>query len=88
MGKQRQPNVVLCAIGFAAAGTGVGSLVGTIIGAQVEKEVPGAADLRVSGVPLVYLWLFRGVWARALAGGLLGMWYALIRRLLPPNERG
>lgn len=92
MGNGRQlPNIAGCAFGFAAAGSGVGSLVGTALGPWL-CPLPGGQPTHDERVLAMYGGTYLGIMVGIALGAVAGVAYAVLvrraRRRLPPPEAG
>ena len=74
----KPPSYLGSAVGFAFAGSGVGSVLGPWTARLVEPPP--------LGMSVVYTWLFRGIAAGVLAGFALGLTYAFLRRPVDRRE--
>jgi hypothetical protein len=75
-----RPSVVGCAIGFAAAGCGVGSLVGTALGPLLYPPLPDGQGTMDERVLVMYGGTFLGIKAGLVVGALAGVLYAVLVR--------
>lgn len=69
-----------CAVGFAAIGSGVGSLIGTYVGGVVWKRMTVEDQLARNSTIVTYEWLWNGVAIGVMLGGLAGVLYAMRKR--------
>jgi hypothetical protein len=74
------PSVVGCAIGFCAAGSGVGSVAGSLVGMQVWKGLSDDERAATSPTDITDLWMFRGIFAGMVLGVVAGVTYPLVVR--------
>ncbi len=74
------PSVVGCAIGFAAAGCGVGSLVGTALGPLLYPPLPEGQGTMDERVLAMYGGTFLGIKLGAAVGAVAGVLYAVLVR--------
>lgn len=82
MAKLQMPNVAGCLIGFAAAGCGFGSLVGTAVGPLLYTTPPDGQGKMDERMLTVYEGTFLGMKVGAVVGSVAGILYAvLVRRL-------
>ena len=74
------PNILGCAIGFCAIGSGVGAYTGCFVAGQLWKAMPEPerAGLRLTG--FLYNVMFQGLFAGVVLGTAAGVAYALIVR--------
>lgn len=83
------PNAILCALGFAAIGLGVGSLAGLwYSNAVVWPSLSEAERAGRHSMLEDYLWIARGMLVCGPAGAVAGMVYAATvrwRRRVSPN---
>ena len=77
--EKRLPSVLGCGVGFAAAGSCVGSFAGMFVGGRLWRSLPEAGR-PASPIEVVYLWLFRGLLVGVLLGAWAGVAYARAAR--------
>lgn len=74
----RRHNVLVCILGFAAIGLGVGAATGAVIGRIVwEYRKPGESEER-SGMHAMYRWMNWTMPAGLLLGGIAGGAFAML----------
>ena len=80
------PNPFLCAIGFAAAGCGVGSLVGMGLGSWIYPPLPEGKGTMDEKILVAYGGTFLGIKVGLAVGAIAGVLYAVIvRRVRKPG---
>lgn len=77
---QHLPSVPGCAIGFAAAGCGVGSLIGTIFGSLLYPDLPGGQGTPEEKFYAMYGGTYLGIKAGLVFGAVAGVVYAILLR--------
>ena len=84
---QHLPNIAGCAIGFAAAGSGIGSLVGMCLHPLFwppTPEIPGDPNELAMAL---YGGVFRGIFIGMAIGMFTGIIYAIEIRLIRRQRR-
>ena len=74
------PNVLGCAIGFCAIGSGVGAYTGCYVAGQLWRAIP---EVERAGLPMtgfLYTCLLRGMFVGMALGAAAGVAYALLVR--------
>lgn len=74
------PNVVGCAIGFCAAGSGIGSLVGTALGPWLYPPLPEGQGTQEDQILAMYGGTYLGIMVGMAAGAVAGVLYAVLVR--------
>ena len=74
------PNILGCAVGFAAAGCGVGSVVGMMLGPWLFPPLPEGVGTLDDRVQVAYGGTFLGIKVGAAVGMAAGMLYAVLTR--------
>ena len=74
------PNPFGCAVGFAAAGCGVGSLVGTALHPWLYPPLPAGQGTESERILAFYGGTFLGMKAGLVVGAVAGVVYALVVR--------
>lgn len=74
------PNPFLCAIGFAAAGCGVGSLVGMMLGPWLYPALPPGQGTMHEQTLVAYGGTFLGIKVGLVVGAVAGVLYAVVVR--------
>lgn len=74
------PSVAGCAVGFCAAGSGVGSLVGTALGPWLYPPLPEGQGTQQEQILAVYGGTFLGIKVGMAVGAVAGVLYALLVR--------
>lgn len=80
MPERHRPSVVGCALGFAAAGSGVGSLVGTALTRVFFADLPPGEGTVQEQVMANYGGLLWGIALGVLVGAVVGAVYAVRAR--------
>ena len=86
---RRPPSVVGCALGFCAAGSGVGSLVGMAAGPWFFPTPPDGQGTQHEQVMAMYGGTLWGIGLGMAAGAIAGVLYAVLvgrRRRPRPQE--
>ena len=78
--KRKSPSVIGCAFGFGAAGSGVGSVVGVIVGRLVWMAMPDADRAQTSGMSVLYRHMDPGIVSGFAFGAFVGICYAVTVR--------
>ena len=74
------PNILGCAVGFCAIGSGVGSVAGCFVAAQVWKAMPEAERAGLRLTSFIYDGMFQGIAIGMALGAAAGVAYAVIVR--------
>ena len=74
------PNILGCAIGFSAAGCGVGSLIGTIFGSLLYPPLPEGQGTMEEKFYAMYGGTYLGIKAGLVFGSVAGVVYAILVR--------
>lgn len=81
------PSIVGCAVGFCAAGSGIGSLVGTCLGTWLVRPIPEGQGTPEERLRAFYAGTFEGIGGGMGVGLVAGVLYAVLvrrSRLRPP----